>query len=1776
MVDIAVHTRAHGGVTRGAVVVLVGVAGILLGIGAETLLSAVTTPGLGPASGPGILLLGLVTRSGSDRASDIERLTDELEQFVSRLDRGEPASFAADAGGDRADRDGVDDGEGLTDLDEPVDFTIDRDDEIGRLSAVVDELTATIRDRERRRAESERYRKELYRITADTDLESDAKIRRLLELGCERLGLETGLITQIDEDDGGYELETVVEHEFASDVAELDLPRTFCQETIESDGILGIYDAAAEGWDEHPAAEDVGISCYVGGKILVEGDLYGTLCFLNSDPRDRPFTPAEKSFVDLMTRWVSQMFERREHVRTIRERQRRLERYKAFTDNVLNSLDDVFYVLDEDMVLQRANETFREVTGYTVDEIREEGIVPFSEAEFERVRAGLRDVLEEGSARMETEFLTASGDTVPYELVATAFDDPDGNRVVAGVGRDISERKARERKLERTRRMLTQAQRSANVGAWELDATCDPPELEWTDEVYRIHGVPIGEAVDTDRALELYHPDDRHRIEDAVDAALEDGERYDLELRVVTPDGDCRWVRTIGEPVVDGDEVGRIWGSIQDITERKERERELERTSELLGQTQRIAGVGGWELDLSGEPPYDGTWTDQMYEIFERERERADDRKARLTLSEGTQYIHPDDRERMQELFERALETGEGFTTEHRILTEDGAERWVRATAEPSVDGETVHGAVFDITDSKERERELERTTGLLEQAQQMARVAGWELDVRSEEYELTVTEGLYRLFSVSPETDIGPADAVQFYHPDDRERALSAVETAIEDDEMYDHEARMYTADGSERWMRIIGEPISEGDEVVAIRGSIQDITERKERERELERFETIIQALDELVYTLDSAGRFQFVNDAVTPILGYEPDALIGEPAATVIPSDGVERAQEMIRELLRSDEPSRTVEIGLETVDGDVIDVENHIALLPMTDGEFVGTAGVVRDITERKERERRLETTSARLEALFENSPDMVDVLDTAGTVIDANRRIADELGYAESELIGTNIWEYDIRFDADEVQALLEELSVGERRKFEGLYRRRDGSTFPVEVHLICIELENENRFIAISRDITERKERERDLRETKRRLELALEGTNTGVWEWNLETDTVDWNETLERLVGLEPGSFGGTFEDFKRRVHPDDVPQIEAAADRVIESGGLFQTEYRLRREDGTLIWVGSRGRLVSDEEGGRRLVGINNDITQRKDRELALESLHDAARDLLGTDTEREVAELVTETAADILDASGVAIYRLDPAASRFEPTAHTDAFASLCRGPPSVAVGDSDSVVWNAYVTGTGTVVDDPASFDRSQVFGPAVESGVVVPVGDHGVFVVASDTETIDAEARRLMETLVATTEAAFDRLESEASLREREAELEDRNRRLNRQIEITELIRRIDQSLIGADSREEIERTVAERLLEADTVSFAWIGTHDPSGTRLEPRAWAGSAQEYLDTVSLEYDGSTEPALRTARSEAPTVVSNAVEELQDEVWRRQAVDRGFQSVISVPLSHAEYTYGVLTVYADEPDAFGDLERTVLTELGAGIANAITAVKTREALHAERLLELTLRIEGADNLLSRIATATGAGVEYEGLGTHSADETLLFFETSGVPAEDVRAALDDLVSVAAYRLISERDGDCRFEATVAGDVVASRLVRHGGSPRSMRADGDELELVVDVPTGTDVREFVELLRDRYPTVELQARRHVERTMGTRSELVTSLFDALTDRQLEVLRTAYFAGFFEWPRESTGEEIADMLEVTQPTVNRHLRVGQQRLLAQLFEDEVPVPAE
>ncbi|WP_459193528.1 PAS domain S-box protein [Halosimplex sp. J119] len=1449
--------------------------------------------------------------------------------------------------------------------------------------------------------------------------------------------------------------------------------------------------------------------------------------------------------------------ERKEAERELREREQRLEEYREYTEDILDAIDDVFYVFDDAGKIQRWNESFAELTGYDDAEIESmHGTDFFPESEHARVVEAIATVFSTGEdGRVEAPVLTKDGERIPYEFVASRLENPDGEHVLVGIGRDVSERKARERELRATKNRLQKFIETSPVGVVATDT--DGEVTLWNDAMEDIFGWSA------DEVLGAQYPAVPDGVEDDVRQRVLDGESVSgVELKRVRADGEVIDVSLSTGPIYDEDgEVTELVGYIEDITERKERERELaarsaamEQASDgiaILDENSVYQFVNQAHADVYG---YDdpGAFLDETWEMC----------------------YHEEERERLaEEAVPSLLEEGE-WRGEAVGLTADG-ERFPQELSLTALDDGRQICVVRDITDRKERERELARFKRAVE-------ASGHSIYMTDADREITyVNPAFEETTGYSAAEAVGQTPAI-LHSGEHGQEYYDALWDTIRAGEVWDEEIIDRRKNGELYYAEQTIAPVTDEsgtvDRFVAVQN---DITERKERERELERYETVAQTASDAIVTIDTDSVIRDVNPAVRDVFGYDPADLVGEPLSILMPDRLTEDHFAALERYLSS---------GEKTVDWDSVEFPgvradgSEVPLgISFTEYEHDGErffAGIIRDVSERVERERELERTTD----LLKQVQQMANVggweLDVSGeeptqTWTEELYRIHDFPQGMEVEL--DDIIDSYHPDDRERVRETVEE-SIEEGTGYEIEARIVVGSGevrwvraigYPVD------DVESPAVFRGSVQDITEQKERERELERTTDLLSRVEQMADVGGWTSTVTedgTNEIQWTDNVYDIFEVPPEE-GPMTEGVFEYIHPDDRADHRQHLERAWGGGEPWDTEYRIVTGEGTERWVHSICEPVVEDGHVTELRGSLQDITDRKERELALESLHEATRGLLGVESNAEAADLVVDTAHAVLDVAGVAVYLLDDTTNQLDALACSDGFESLCDAEP-VGASAGDSLLWNTYVTGTPTVFDDTQAATQSNVFGPDVGGGLLVPVGNHGVFVVATRDRAVDQSTRRLAETLVATTEAAFDRLASEETLRERDAELEAQNSRLRRQIQITDLIRRIDQSLIQAESREAIESAVCDRLVESDDVAFAWIGSLDAADDRLEPSAWAGDGADYLDTVSLAADESAEPAVATAVSEQPTVVRNVVDDLKREEWRQTALSEGFQSVLSVPIAFEEYFYGVLTVYAGEPDAFGDLEREVFAELGENVAHSMNAVETQRALHTDQRVELTLEFDAADDVLGRLATEADCTVEFAGLATHSESETGLFVTASGAPAERVEDVLEDLVSVATYRLVSDGDGESDegrllFEVTVGADTLPSRFVRHGAGPQTIRATAAGIEAVVDVPTGTDVREFVEMLAETHPSVELASRRTVERGDETGGTFATRLFEALTDRQLEVLRTAYFAGFFEWPRTSTGEDVAEMLDVSQPTVNRHLRLGQQRLLRQLFEE-------
>ena len=176
----------------------------------------------------------------------------------------------------------------------------------------------------------------LYETLSDRDLTFEDRLGRVLELGCGRLGVDYGFLTRID-----GETQRIVDsrgtHPSLQPEEQCPLSRAYCRKTIQGEGLLGVHNAVAAGWADDPAYDAFGLGCYLGGKVIVDGDLYGTLCFADADARETAFSDVERTFVELLTRWVSYELEERAAREKLERKNERLSEFASIVSHDLRN-----------------------------------------------------------------------------------------------------------------------------------------------------------------------------------------------------------------------------------------------------------------------------------------------------------------------------------------------------------------------------------------------------------------------------------------------------------------------------------------------------------------------------------------------------------------------------------------------------------------------------------------------------------------------------------------------------------------------------------------------------------------------------------------------------------------------------------------------------------------------------------------------------------------------------------------------------------------------------------------------------------------------------------------------------------------------------------------------------------------------------------------------------------------------------------------------------------------------------------------------------------------------------------------------------------------------------------------------------------------------------------------------------------------------------------------------------------------------------------------------
>jgi PAS domain S-box-containing protein len=447
--------------------------------------------------------------------------------------------------------------------------------------------------------------------------------------------------------------------------------------------------------------------------------------------------------------------------------------------------------------------------------------------------AEFRLVLPSGEVRTVHAITSKSWGAMPDN---SEMKSPQQPRKLFGTVQDITERKRSDderqllsRKLEESNARLEEAQRVAHLGHWIWDL--DTNQVIFSAETSRIYGLtPQEDPIDLETIRELIHPEDRAYVFEKAERAVRDGVHIETEHRIIRPSGEVRIVHSPGD--LKRDASGRpyqMFGTCQDITDRKRAEEALKQTQFYLSEGQRLAHIGSWALNDAGH-----YWSDELYTIY-----GLDSKNGPPTVERYLALVHPLDRASTAENIRFMTEQHRGFDHVERIIRSDGQLRYVRCVAVSVVEHGAFKGFVgttMDITEQELLTLELRREEAYLAEAQSLTHAGSWACNLVTREIFHSSDENA-RLYGFDPSQ--GPIPFERYYDSilSEDERAIRPkLEIAISTGEDYDVEFRICRTDGAIRSLRGIGHHgISQ--EIGEYVGITMDITDQKNAENEREK---------------------------------------------------------------------------------------------------------------------------------------------------------------------------------------------------------------------------------------------------------------------------------------------------------------------------------------------------------------------------------------------------------------------------------------------------------------------------------------------------------------------------------------------------------------------------------------------------------------------------------------------------------------------------------------------------------------------------------------------------------------------------------------------------------------------------------------------------------------------------------------------------------------------------------------------------------------------------
>ncbi len=653
--------------------------------------------------------------------------------------------------------------------------------------------------------------------------------------------------------------------------------------------------------------------------------------------------------------------------------------------------------------------------------------------------------------------------------------------------------------------------------------------------------------------------------------------------------------------IIDHDGRSARLIAARDVTERVESERAFAQAKRMLEIAGNSAKFGAWRYDVTN---------DRLEWSAETARIHDEPDGFSPAIADGIAYYIPEHRERVTALFRACLDHGTPWDETLQIITAKGRKLWVRCTGEAECDESDkaviLQGSFQDISELVTVRERAEDAEKLLEIAGRAVKLGGWRVDLANQK--VTWTDGTAAIHELPPGTAPTLKGGVDYFAPEERDSARKVFQECAEHGIPFDNVRDLITAKGNRVQVRSFGVPVKDDTgKIIAVQGAMQDITELTSAQREVDelsrRLAETLENIGDAFFMLDHDWRFFYLNTKAEELLERTREELIGRRISDEL-SGSVFDAQ-----YSRAFKTGQTVRF-----------IEHYpplkrtfrVTAHPIPDGLAVYFS----DITEECRQTEQLRLLEAAVEQISDiviiTEPNAQDALGNAKIIYvnDAFERVT---GFTRDEAIGRtpSILQgpKTQRSELDRIQKAFEtHLPVSA----ELINYTRSGQEYWVELDIVPLEngAGQVTHFVAVQRDITDRKRGEDALRVSEARFRLIADATGSAVWDWNIAERRFWWSDGLFHQFGHHPDPDASVPTLWRKNVHPDDETRVDELFEKLtLGEIDTLHDQYRFRRADGTWAHVEDHAFPIHDEEGRVvRVVGSMADISDRLDMEERL----------------------------------------------------------------------------------------------------------------------------------------------------------------------------------------------------------------------------------------------------------------------------------------------------------------------------------------------------------------------------------------------------------------------------------------------------------------------------------------------------------------------------------------------------------------------------------------